>query len=527
MIGIAVVAMLALAPEFATARPVVRYDDHVVVTAWVDDDDDLAELTRLSQQIWTERPGPGVVEALVSPWGLERLAASSIAYEVRTTDVQQAVDLERERLRTRTDPTAGGDAWFSDFRDLAEIQDKVAQWAADDPDRVTVETIGESLEGRPIAALRLGSDAPDAPAVLFTGTMHAREWLATMSTMCVADTFVTSTDPVVLDLLDRIAVLIVPMINPDGYVISWTSDRYWRKNARDGYGVDLNRNWDYEWAVVGSSSDPYAEDYHGTSPFSEPETATLRDFITGEPNLVAHIDFHSYSQLILRPWGFTYDSPPDEPVLAMLGQDMSDAMWAATSTDYPSIHAAELYPAAGAIDDWVYGERGMMGFTIEMRGDDFVVPPSQIDPACRENVAAALALAAWAAQDAPPSDDGGGEDDGGETGHDPPPSDDDGASNDDSSDDDDAPGDDDAGTDGADDDGANDDDAGDDDDVPDALPPGFGLGAGEPTACGCRSSDTSNAAAWLVTGLCLLRRRRAARGGAHRALASHTTLSTR
>lgn len=508
VIGIAVAASLALAPE--AARPVVRYDDHVVVSAWVDDEDELLRLTHFATQIWTERPGPGVVDALVSPWGLQRLAASSIAYEIRATDVQRSVDLERDRLRGRADPTAGGDAWFSDFRDLSEIQDKIADWAAGDPDRVTVETIGESLEGRPIAALRLGSSAADAPAVLFTGTMHAREWLATMSTMCVADTFATSTDPVVLDLLDRIAVLIVPVINPDGYVISWTSDRYWRKNARDGYGVDLNRNWGYQWAVVGSSSDPYAEDYHGTGAFSEPETVALRDFILSEPNLVAHIDFHSYSQLILRPWGFTYDAPPEEPTLSMLGQGMSDAMWAATSTDYPSIHAAELYPAAGAIDDWVYGERGLMGFTIEMRGDDFVVPPSQIDPACRENVAAALALAQWAAQDAPPSDDGG-EDDGGETGHDPPPGEDDDEGAGDDVDDDGGADDntDDGGT-GShdeDDDGEND----DGDDVPDALPPTFGLGAGEPLGCGCRAEDTRGVAPLLVTAVWLLRRRRAAR----------------
>jgi hypothetical protein len=530
VIGLAVVALVALAPAPVVAATPVRYDDHVVVTAWVDDEAELALLTRYAQQIWTERPGPGVVEALVSPWGMQRLATTAIEHQVRTSDVQGAIDRERERLAARPDPSAGGDAWFSDFRDLSEIQDKVAEWAVGDPERVTVETIGESLEGRPIALMRMGSQSADAPAVLFTGTMHAREWLATMSTMCVANTFATSTDPVVLDLLDRIAVLVVPMINPDGYVISWTSDRYWRKNARDGYGVDLNRNWDYQWAVVGSSSNPYDENFHGDAPFSEPETVAIRDLVVAETNLVAHIDFHSYSQLILRPWGFTYDAPPDEPVLAMLGQSLSDAMWDATSTDYPSIHAAELYPAAGAVDDWVYGERGIMGFTIEMRGDDFVVPPSQIDPACRENVAAALALATWAAADAPAGDDdGGGGDEGGETGHEPP-ADDDGDAGSDGNADDDASDDaaDDANDDDASDDDANDDGDGtnDDDDVPDALPPTFGLGTGDPAGCGCASSHPTGATLWLVT-LASWRRRRRAPSRAHDALDARTAFARR
>lgn len=491
----------------AESPSAVRYDGHAIVTAWVDGDAELATLRRLADELWSEHPGPGAVDARVSPARMAELVASGIPFEVRIADVQQRVDDERTRLRGS--PGAGGGAWFSDFRDLAEITAKVDELAAANPERVTLQTIGQSLEGRPIVAMKIGSAPEGAPAVLYSGTMHAREWLATMVTMCVADAFASAADPAVADLLETVAVWVVPVINPDGYEISWSSDRYWRKNARDGYGVDLNRNWGYQWAVVGSSSDPWAEDYHGDAPFSEPEAAALRDLMIEHPELVAHIDFHSYSQLVLRPWGYTYDDPADEAVLSMLGQAMSDAMWAATSTDYPSIHAAELYPAAGAVDDWAYGERGLMAFTVEMRGDDFVVPPSQIDPACRENVAAAISLATWAAGMAPPDggDEGGGGDQ--DTGHDPPPGDDDGGD----------PG----GTDGGDADGGEsgdgDDEGGEDDggdpDHPDVLPPGFGLGVGEGSGCGCRTDggDAGWASAWPLLVLAPLGRTRRRRHG--------------
>ena len=491
-------ALLALGPS---SPPHVRYDDHAIVTAWVENDDELAMLRRIADELWSERPGPGAVDARIAPGRMQQLRATGLEFEIRISNVQSQIDLERARLTSS--PTAHGADWFSDFRDLSEIQAKLQDMVAAAPDRVELQTIGESLEGRPIEALRIGYAATSAPAVLYTGTMHAREWLATMATMCVANTFATSDDPAVLDLIERVGVWVVPVINPDGYEISWTSDRYWRKNARDGYGVDLNRNWGYQWALVGSSADPYEENYHGEGPFSEPESAALRDFMIEQPGIAAHIDFHSYSQLILRPWGYGYDIPADEATLSLLGQQMSDAMWAATSTDYPSIHAAELYPAAGAVDDWSYGERGVMSFTIEMRGDDFVVPPSQIDPACRENVAAALAVAQWVAQMTPPSDDGGASD---ETGHEPPPHDEGGDTSADgggtAGDGANASADDNGGDGGGDDEGDGNGDGGD----ADALPPGFGLGAGEGEGCACGSDPRG--APWGLAVLLFVRRRR-------------------
>lgn len=494
-------SIVLLALSLSLSAP-ARYDDHAIVRVWVDDHAELSWLRSVSEELLQERPGPGFVDARVTDAQRRALAAAGVSYELRREDLQHDIDAERARLAATRTPVAG--AWFDDFRDYDSIMAELDRIAADAPTLARVVELGSSLEGRPIRALRLSHAPEGAKAVLFTGTMHAREWLATMVSMCVADAFATGdgVDDDVTDLLASVEVWVVPVLNPDGYVISWTDDRYWRKNARDGYGVDLNRNWDYQWAVVGASDNPYDEDYHGPFAFSEPETVALRDFIVARPQIVAHIDFHSYSQLVLRPWGYTYAAPSDEATLAQLGEQMSDAMWGATSTDYASIHAAELYPAAGAVDDWSYGDRGIMAFTIELRGDDFVVPPSQIAPACAESVAAARALATWVREQVPP--DPGGQADGsdGADGHEGDPT----AS--------------DEGTGaGTTDDTAIDDTAGQDDDAHDggvadpddgALPPGFGQDGARTGGCACVSATplVAGDAAPLLVLTAFARRRR-------------------
>ncbi|MFO0636360.1 MAG: M14 family metallopeptidase [Nannocystaceae bacterium] len=493
MIAASALLPFALASLASTAP--ARYDGHALVRVWLDDAAALASLRARVDEVWTEHPGRGFVDVRVRPHQLAALRRSGIPFELRVADLQAGIDAERTRLAAAPHPTAS--TWFDDFRDYDAIMDQLDAMAAAAPHRVSVVDVGVSLQARPIRALRISDAPPGAPAVLYSGTMHAREWLATMATMCVADRFATADDAVVAELLSAIEIWVVPVINPDGYVISWTEDRYWRKNARDGYGVDLNRNWDYQWAVVGASDDPWAEDYHGPAPFSEPESSALRDFIVARPQLRAHIDFHSFSQLVLRPWGYDYSLPPDEATLSTLGQQMSDAMWDATGTDYASIHAAELYPAAGAVDDWGYGVQGLMAFTIELRGDDFVVPPSQIGPACDENVAAALQLAAWVRQMAPQPPDHGGT-----TGDGSPPGDAGSSSGD-------AGAEGDGGAPGSSDGG---DDPSPGDAAPEgaALPPGFGLGS--EAAGGCRLGDTAPLPWWLVLAPWLVRRRPARQG---------------
>ena len=189
------------------------------------------------------------------------------------------------------------------------------------------------------------------------------------------------------------------MINPDGYVHSWNVDRYWRKNRRGGYGVDLNRNFSVAWGKRGASKSRYAQTYRGAHAFSEPETQAARKLFEG-PKVDAHIDFHSFSQLILYPWNYQRSRSPDAAQLAAAADRMGSAMFNEHGEAYRLMAGAEFYPASGTFSDWSYGEAGALAFTIELRPsrggrDGFVLPPEQIEATCDEAMAATLELAEW------------------------------------------------------------------------------------------------------------------------------------
>ena len=122
--------------------------------------------------------------------------------------------------------------------------------------------------------------------------------------------------------LDKVNFYVLPIVNPDGYEYSHSSDRMWRKTRADYRsvsgckGVDPNRNFGFQWGGAGTSNNKCSEIYRGPSAFSEPETASLRDFImNSKADFKAYITIHSYSQLWLTPWGYTSDYPNDYPEL--------------------------------------------------------------------------------------------------------------------------------------------------------------------------------------------------------------------
>src|SRR5262249_20292105 len=136
--------------------------------------------------------------------------------------------------------------WFAEYRDYRAISEHLRELALLAPDRVTLQGIGSSLDGRTIWAVRIGNGATP---MLINGPQHAREWIATMVTTCVADRLVRDydRDPQIRAFVDSTELWVVPVVNPDGYQYSWSTDRYWRKNRRERHGVDLNRNFAVAW----------------------------------------------------------------------------------------------------------------------------------------------------------------------------------------------------------------------------------------------------------------------------------------
>ena len=387
----------------------VRYDGHKVVRVDLQSQAELDRMLRISTDPWTEAVGVGPMDFRVSPQEMALLEDSGIDYDVLIENVQVLIDAERDRLAFVGLRGAGIGDWFAEFKDYDAVNTKLNELATLRPDLAEVINVGTSLEGRTINGIRITGPGTGKPPVLFNGCQHAREWIAVMVPMYIADTLINDydTDPAIQDIVDRVEFFIVPIVNPDGYVYTWGPDRLWRKNRRDNgdgtFGVDLNRNWSVGWGGAGSSGITSSQTYRGLAAFSEPESSALRDLFVASPQMVSTIDFHSYSQLVLSPWGYTLDLTPDVSLYDELGSTMAQAILDVHGTTYIDGPAAiTLYQASGISIDWTYGDQGTYSFTIELRpagsSPGFILPPDQIIPTCEENLPAALHLTDWSTQ---------------------------------------------------------------------------------------------------------------------------------
>jgi murein tripeptide amidase MpaA len=381
-----------------------RYDGYSVVRASIQNQEQLDQLRQIAESIWSEYVGIGPVDALVSPEQLAALAQTDLKYSIMIPDVQKLIDQERA---AGDEPGRGNwDAYMS----YSQIVGFINNLASAHPELCEVFSIGTSIEGRDLWVLHIaGTDEFNKPAVFYESLIHAREWIAGPIVLYLADHLVNNydADPDVQALVDALDIYLLPCVNPDGYVYTWQHDRMWRKNRRDNgdgtYGVDLNRNWGYGWGGPGSSGDTWSETYRGTGPFSEPETDAIRRYILNNRRIVAFMDYHSYGQWILWPWGYICEEPPepDASEYWSLGNTMQSLIYSVHSQYYqPGPTCQTLYQCSGCSLDWGYGAANAFSFTIELRDTGyygFLLPPEQILPTCQENLPAILHLTEWAA----------------------------------------------------------------------------------------------------------------------------------
>lgn len=313
--------------------------------------------------------------------------------------VEQLHEGERYLSTFATDETVSGyhsaESMEANLRQLAEGHSEIAE----------LVEIGRSLENRPILALRIGERRGSPTKVLFLGCHHAREWISVEVPYLLAEELLKSsgTNPV-SKWLQAGEVWVAPMVNPDGHEFSRTQDRLWRKNRRrnpDGsFGVDPNRNYGYMWGTLNvntSSHVPSDATYVGPRAFSEPETQAVRNLM-GAQRFSGVITYHSYSQLILYPWGYTSEpipDPDDRNAMDQLAKRMKRAIRRVHNQVYTPQQSSKLYPTAGDTTDWTFGEYDVPSITVELRPKSqaeggFILPPSEIQPTFEENRPAAM-----------------------------------------------------------------------------------------------------------------------------------------
>jgi carboxypeptidase T len=294
------------------------------------------------------------------------------------------------------------------YHNYAELTSELNKLASENPDILELSVIGKTVENRDIFAVRINTDhanAQNKPALIVMGGHHAREHLSVEMPLKFINYLVTNfrnNDERVKSLIETRDIHIIPAVNPDGleYDISGSSYRMWRKNrskaSGSAFGVDLNRNYDFQWGTGGSSSSPSSDTYMGPRPFSEPETQAIKKYVEEHTNITVLLSFHSFSKLILYPWGHKYSGIEignDKVVHQKMAEKMS------TWNGYTPQQSSELYIASGDTTDWSYGVHKIISFTFELDpsnsgfgGDGFYPGPTAIESSFNKNIEPLLYL---------------------------------------------------------------------------------------------------------------------------------------
>ncbi|KJH53278.1 shTK domain protein [Dictyocaulus viviparus] len=315
---------------------------------------------------------------------------------------------------------------LAQYHSFADVINYLNTLAITYPERVSVQPIGTTHEGRQIPLIKITNKrlGGTKKGIWIDGGIHAREWVSPATVLYFIHLLVTQydKDPQIRQFVDELEWYIVPLLNPDGYEYSRSSNdpeiRLWRKNRSPPkciqqstglftppqtvccQGVDLNRNFDWFFGQVGSSTDPCSEIYQGAYAFSEPETAAVRDFVQRH-NVQTFLTFHSYSQILMYPFGHqirTYSNDVND--LRSTALSASSQLQRMFGTSYKVGTGADtLYPASGGSEDWAKGKAHVKySYLFELRPeeqvwDGFLLSENQIMPTARETWEAVKVIA--------------------------------------------------------------------------------------------------------------------------------------
>ncbi|MFZ4714946.1 MAG: M14 family zinc carboxypeptidase [Bacteriovoracaceae bacterium] len=265
----------------------------------------------------------------------------------------------------------------SEYKNPAEIEAILKDFNARFPDLTEFKEVGKSLQGRSIFALKISDNAKiheaSEPVILFNGMHHAREVMGPEVALDIIETLLENhgKDPKITHWVDSNEIWVMPMFNVDGNNIVWTKNNMWRKNARGNYGVDINRNYPYAWGSCnGSSGSQGAQDYRGPSPASEPETQVMMNLVK-EIRPVFDISYHSYSELVIYPYGCKGKHVPSADVVEKIGKAMGSLLGYKPGTSWET-----LYSTDGGDIDWMYGEYQVIPYVIEVSSSSDGFQPS-------------------------------------------------------------------------------------------------------------------------------------------------------
>lgn len=352
---------------------------------------------------------------------VQRIAAAGFSYQVLIQDVATYYAQQRAPISPASPRTVTCSSPFSynvqtpanfhggsmgGFLTYAELLTQLDSMHAKYPNLISARNVIDtfhSIEGRPLYWLRISnhpdSDQTQKPQILYTALHHAREPAGLTDMMFymwyLLENYQTSAE--VRALVDHTEMYIVPCVNPDGYIYNETTNPtgggMWRKNRRHNadstYGVDLNRNYGYNWGYdnTGSSNVTTDETYRGTAGFSEPEIAAMKFFAEHHHFSIA-VNYHTYSNMLIYPWGYEAGLlTPDSDLYIAYARTMTKYNGFLYGTGDQTVG----YTTNGDSDDWMYGEQNTKNKILSMTPESgsqaygFWPPASAVTDVAKEN----------------------------------------------------------------------------------------------------------------------------------------------
>jgi hypothetical protein len=325
----------------------------------------------------------------------ERAGAAGFKVDLILTP-QQRAKLARQGIKTKLTRVKGGqtvqqfaaaqaengfEVWRS-WDEPGGFRDQMHEIARENPQIAKLVNIGTTIQGREMLALKLtqgarGQQDGSRPAVLYSATQHAREWIAGEVDRRLMNYFIDrwrANDREIRKLLQTTELWFVPVANPDGYQFTFDEERLWRKNLRDnngdgqitvGDGIDLNRNFPnhFNYDEEGSSSIPSSETYRGTGPVSEPETEALKGLLD-RIGFEFQVNYHSVGEWLLYAEGWQIGTPTaDDPIYFALSGNLDEP---AVEDFHPGLSSDVLYVTNGETTDYAHAVTGALAWTPEL-----------------------------------------------------------------------------------------------------------------------------------------------------------------
>ena len=328
------------------------------------------------------------VELVMSPAQADLLEAHGV--DVKLTRVKGGLTVRQ----FAAEQAAAGFAVWRSYDEPGGIRDQLYAAASKNPQLVKLEVLGHTGQGREIIGVKLTQGArgiPDGarPAVLYSSTQHAREWISTEVNRRLMNHYINrwrANDREVRKLLQTTEIWFVLVANPDGYQYTFDHERLWRKNLRDNDGdgettlidgVDPNRNFPNHWGwdEEGSSSITSSQTYRGPAPMSEPETEAMVGLLD-RIGFAFQVNWHSAGQWLLYAEGWQTSTPTaDDPIYYAMSGNLDDP---AIEDFHPGLSSDVLYVTNGETTDYAHAVTGALAWTPELSegcdGCGFVFP---------------------------------------------------------------------------------------------------------------------------------------------------------